>query len=71
VVRAFPKAPVSTPLLASELRASMKPEKLNIKTIPERLKEKGELWGEFWQRRQRLEDAINRLSSRAHAPLER
>jgi bifunctional non-homologous end joining protein LigD len=29
----------------------------------ERLKEKGELWGEFWQRRQRLEDALNRLSS--------
>jgi len=63
VVRAFPKAPVSTPLLPSELRTSMKPEKFNLKTMPERLKEKGDLWGDFWKRRQRLEVAINQLSS--------
>ena len=61
-VRAFPKAPVSTPLLPSELRTGMKPEKLNMKTIPERLKGKGDLWGDFWKRRQRLEDAIHQLS---------
>jgi bifunctional non-homologous end joining protein LigD len=63
MVRAFPKAPVSTPLLPSELRTSMKPEKLNMKTMPDRLKEKGDLWGDFWKRRQRLEDAIDQLSS--------
>ena len=34
-----------------------------MKTLPERLKDKGDLWGDFWKRRQRLEDAINRLSS--------
>ena len=63
VVRAFPKAPVSTPLLPSELRTSLKPEKLNMKTMPARLREKGDLWGEFWKRRQRLEEAITQLSS--------
>jgi bifunctional non-homologous end joining protein LigD len=63
VVRAFPKAPVSAPLLPSEMRASLKPEKLNMKTMLERLKEKGDLWGEFWKRRQLLENAINQLSS--------
>ncbi len=63
VVRAFPKAPVSTPLLSNELRTNLKPENFNIKTMPARLKEKGDLWGDFWKQRQRLEDAINRLSS--------
>jgi bifunctional non-homologous end joining protein LigD len=63
-VRAFPQAPVSTPLLPRELRASLRPESLNIKTVFARLKEKGDLWADFWQRRQRLEDAIESLSRR-------
>ena len=62
VVRAFPKAPVSTPLQPSELRSNLKPEKLNIKSLTERLEEKGDLWADFWKRSQRLEDAIQRLS---------
>jgi bifunctional non-homologous end joining protein LigD len=62
VVRAFPKAPVSTPLHPRELRASLKPETLNIKTLPERLKQEGDLWADFWKRRQRLDGAINILS---------
>src|SRR5467141_3816320 len=63
-VRAFPQAPVSTPLLPRELRPSLRPETLNIKTVFARLKEKGDLWGDFWKRRQRLEDAIESLSRR-------
>jgi len=66
-VRAFSKAPVSTPLLSSELRTAIKPERLNMKTTPERLKERGDLWGDFWKRRQRLELAISQLSSRISA----
>jgi bifunctional non-homologous end joining protein LigD len=62
VVRAFPKAPVSTPLHARELRTSLKPEKLNIKTLPARMKEEGDLWGDFWKRQQKLDDAIQLLS---------
>jgi bifunctional non-homologous end joining protein LigD len=63
-VRAFPKAPVSTPVLPRELKTSLRPETLNIKTIAARLKEKGDLWAEFWNKRQRLERAVELLSER-------
>ena len=63
VVRAFPKAPVSTPLLANELRTTLKPDHLNLKTLPSRLKEKGDLWANFWNQSQSLESAINKLST--------
>src|SRR5580692_1225693 len=63
-VRAFPKAPVSTPVLPRELRTSLRPETLNLKTISARLKEKGDLWADFWKKRQRLEDAVALLSER-------
>jgi DNA primase len=46
------------------LRSSLRPETLNIKTLFARLKEKGDLWADFWKRRQRLEDAIESLSRR-------
>jgi bifunctional non-homologous end joining protein LigD len=62
-VRAFPKAPVSAPVLPRELRPSLRPENLNLKTIFVRLKEKGDLWKDFWKRRQRIEGAIEALSS--------
>jgi bifunctional non-homologous end joining protein LigD len=63
-VRAFPQAPVSAPLLPRELRPSLRPETLNINTVFARLKEKGDLWADFWKRRQRLEQAIELLSER-------
>jgi bifunctional non-homologous end joining protein LigD len=61
-VRAFPKAPVSAPILPRELRATLNPELLNMKTIFARLKEKGDLWADFWKSRQRLEHAVELLS---------
>jgi bifunctional non-homologous end joining protein LigD len=63
-VRAFPKAPVSAPVLPRELRAGLMPETLNMKTILARVKEKGDLWADFWKRRQTLEQAIELLSNR-------
>ncbi len=63
-VRAFPKAPVSAPILPRELRSGLRPETLNIKSILDRLKEKGDLWADFWKSRQRLEPAIEALSTR-------
>jgi len=63
-VRAFPQAPVSAPVLPRELRPNLRPENLNIKTIFGRLKDKGDLWQDFWKRRQRIEGAIEALSSR-------
>ncbi|PYV94093.1 MAG: DNA polymerase domain-containing protein [Acidobacteria bacterium] len=65
-VRAFPQAPVSAPLLPRELRPRLRPETLNIKTVFARLEEKGDLWVDFWRRRQRLEQAIELLSE--HMP---
>jgi bifunctional non-homologous end joining protein LigD len=61
-VRAFPNAPVSTPLLPVELKANLKPEDLNIHTVLPRLAKKGDLWANFWESQQTLEDAIERLS---------
>jgi DNA primase len=46
------------------LQTSLKPEKLNIETMQERLKEKGDLWADFWKQRQGLEDSINRVSGK-------
>jgi bifunctional non-homologous end joining protein LigD len=60
-VRAFPKAPVSTPVLPRELKPSLRPESLNIKTLPARLKEKGNLWVDFWKEPQGLERAVELL----------
>jgi len=65
-VHAFPKAPVSTPVLPRELRPNLRPENLNIKTIFARLKEKGDLWKDFWKSPQNIEGAIEKLSS--HLP---
>jgi bifunctional non-homologous end joining protein LigD len=62
-VRAFPTASVSTPLKPKELRKTLKPEKMNIKTLPGRLQEEGDLWGDFWEKSQRLDEAIELLSS--------
>jgi bifunctional non-homologous end joining protein LigD len=62
-VRAFPKAPVSTPLLPRELTPKLRPESLNIRTLPGRLKEKGDLWANFWDGRQKLDQAIELLST--------
>jgi bifunctional non-homologous end joining protein LigD len=66
-VRAFPKAPVSAPILPRELRKSLRPETLNMKTVFARLKEKSDLWSDFWKRRQKLEQAIELLSERMPA----
>ena len=60
-VRAFPKAPVSAPVTPRELRKSLQPDRLNIKSILGRIQKQGDLWADFWKSRQRLEDAIARL----------
>jgi len=52
------------PVSPRELRATLRPEAMNMKTISARLKEKGDLWADFWKQRQRLEPAIELLSKR-------
>jgi len=63
VVRAFPKAPVSAPVEPKELRPSLRPERLNIRTVFSRLEKYGDLWADFWKNRQRLEEAVERLTA--------
>jgi bifunctional non-homologous end joining protein LigD len=62
-VRAQPRAPVSCPVDPAELRRGLKPEQFNIKTIFPRLQKKGDLWADFFDRQQSLEEATERLST--------
>jgi bifunctional non-homologous end joining protein LigD len=64
-VRAFPKAPVSTPVVPSELRANLRAERFNIKTLAARIAEKGDLWADFWKSRQRIEKVFQKLDLQA------
>ncbi len=59
-LRPFRGAPVSAPVSPKELTGKLRPEDLNIKTIFERLRHSGDLWKNFWNDRQRLEDAVTR-----------
>jgi bifunctional non-homologous end joining protein LigD len=62
-VRAFPRAPVSAPVEIRELRPTLKPERFNIKNLLGRLKQKGDLWTDFWKSRQRIEGALDQLGA--------
>jgi len=63
VVRPFPKAPISTPVEPGELGRSLRPERFNLKTIFARLEEHRELWRNFWDSRQQLENATRLLGT--------
>lgn len=67
VVRAFPKASISTPVHANELRQALKPERFNLKTIFARLEKQGDLWVDFWKSRQQIENAFGMLSTQLPA----
>jgi bifunctional non-homologous end joining protein LigD len=71
VVRPFPQAPISTPVKRAELRRTLRPERFNLKTIFERLREKGDLWSEFSESCQRIEKALRALSVELPAPRKR
>jgi bifunctional non-homologous end joining protein LigD len=59
--RAYPQAPISTPLEPAELKGTWEPARWNVRTMRERLRKKGDLWADFWQSRQELTPALNRL----------
>lgn len=61
-VRAFPQAPVSAPIRTTELTLRLRPERLNLRTMEERVERVGDLWASFWHRRQRLETALEQLT---------
>jgi len=60
--RAYPQAPVSTPLFPEELKKGLDPSKLNIRTVLARLQKKGDPWADFWKKPQRLENAMHKLA---------
>ncbi len=60
-VRAYPKAPVSTPLTAEELRTATDPAVWNVRSMAARLQTKGDLWRDFWKNRQDLAVGLGRL----------
>lgn len=60
-VRAFPRAPVSTPVQTNELDSKLLPEKWNVKSLDRRLEKIGDLWANFWKQRQELEPAVKLL----------
>jgi bifunctional non-homologous end joining protein LigD len=62
-VRAVPHAGVSTPLLPRELRKGLRPERFHMKNTMARITDKGDLWGDFWKRRQKIEPAVDKLSA--------
>jgi bifunctional non-homologous end joining protein LigD len=57
-VRAFERAPVSAPVRIGEIRADLKPEKWNIKSIRARVDKVGDLWSDFWKSKQQLETLL-------------
>ena len=61
-LRPFRGAPVSAPVSARELAKGFEPADFNIETILKRLKRPGDLWEDFWDNRQRLQDAVKRAT---------
>ena len=54
-IRAFPQAPASAPVKAGELSGNLIPSKWNLKSMDGRIEKVGDLWADFWKKRQQLE----------------
>jgi bifunctional non-homologous end joining protein LigD len=63
-VRPEPAATVSAPVRADELGPLLDPRSFTIKTMPARIAKLGDLWADFWESRQRLEPALEKLRAR-------
>jgi bifunctional non-homologous end joining protein LigD len=62
--RAHPGATVSTPVTADELmNGNIDPDAWTINTLQVRLQSMGDLWKDFWKKRQTLDAALEALSS--------
>ncbi|MGD0361003.1 MAG: DNA ligase D [Bryobacteraceae bacterium] len=61
VLRAYPGAPVATPLAWSEVQPGLTPGQFNIYNAPERFAKKGDLFSGVLTKPQRLEEALQKL----------
>jgi len=62
--RAYPGAPVSTPVTATELKTEFAADQWNLNNVEQRIKKTGNLWGDFWDQRQSLSEALELLDQR-------
>jgi bifunctional non-homologous end joining protein LigD len=63
VLRAYPGAPVSTPLRWSEVQRGLSPQQFNLRNAPDRFARLGDLFAPVLTLRQRLETAIEKLQT--------
>jgi bifunctional non-homologous end joining protein LigD len=61
VLRAYPGAPVATPLEWGEVKHGLEPAQFNIRNAPPRFAEKGDLFGGVLTKPQRLENGLAKL----------
>jgi bifunctional non-homologous end joining protein LigD len=57
-------APVSTPVTPAELKKDLSADQWTIQTVEKRLKTTGDLWKDFWKKRQTLTEALKFLERR-------
>jgi bifunctional non-homologous end joining protein LigD len=57
-------APVSTPVTPAELKKDISADQWTIQTVEKRLKTTGDLWKDFWKKRQTLTEALKFLERR-------
>jgi bifunctional non-homologous end joining protein LigD len=63
-VRAEPQAPVSTPLAPEELSKNIAPDTWTLNNFDERIEDVGDLWKDFWNKRQTLDRALELLAGK-------
>jgi bifunctional non-homologous end joining protein LigD len=63
-VRAEPQAPVSTPLAPEELTKNISPDQWTLKNFDKRVEDVGDLWRDFWKKRQTLDRALELLAKK-------
>ena len=63
-VRAEPQAPVSTPLAPEELSKNSAPDTWTLRNFDERIRDAGDLWKDFWKKRQTLDRALELLAKK-------
>jgi bifunctional non-homologous end joining protein LigD len=61
VLRAYPGAPVATPLEWSEVRHGLHPNQFNITNALDRFQEKGDLFAGVLMKPQQIEEALGKL----------
>jgi len=59
-IRPVESASVSTPISPRELTNKLRADSWNIETIAARLRQRGDIWADFWKHPQRLEEAVSR-----------